>query len=241
MSRGAAIVTGAQRRIGRALALAAADAGYDVLIHHRSAHEEAEAVAEEARALGVKAQTHTADLALPDAAHEIVDAARLALGPLALLVNNASLFEEDSLADLTHDSFEAHMGVNLRAPVLLSQAFARAAERGQIVNILDQRVLDPGPDFFSYTLSKAALWSATRMMARALAPRIRVNAIGPGPTLASIHQGPEDFAAEAAATPLGRPVDPSDIAAALRYLIDAQSVTGQLIAVDSGQHLGGGR
>lgn len=137
-------------------------------------------------------------------------------------------------------SWAAHLDTNLRAPLELAQAFVRrlpAGASGLIVNILDQRVLSPGPEFFSYTVSKCALWSATQMLARHLAPRIRVNAMGPGPTLASIHQTARDFADEAAATPLRTPVDPAEVGAALRYLIDAPSVTGQLIAIDAGQHL----
>lgn len=237
MSKGAAIVTGAPRRIGRALALCAADLGYDVLVHHRSTPDDATALASEIADLGVKSAVCAADLSDPAAAQLIIDAAA-ELGPPALLINNASLFEDDSLETLTAESWDAHMAANLRGPVLLTQAFARKAGDGAlVVNILDQRVLHPHPQFFSYTVAKTALWTATRMSAQALAPRIRVNGIGPGPTLPSIHQDEAEFAAEAAATPLGRSVDPEEIAGALRYLVGAQSVTGQMIAVDSGQHL----
>jgi NAD(P)-dependent dehydrogenase (short-subunit alcohol dehydrogenase family) len=137
-------------------------------------------------------------------------------------------------------SWDAHMETNLRSPLVLAQVFARRLPRGReglIVNLIDQRVLNPSPGFFSYSLSKAALWDATRMMAQALSPRIRVNGIGPGPTLPSVHQDQAAFDAEVAATLLKRPVDPADIAQALRYLIDARSVTGQMIVVDAGQHL----
>jgi NAD(P)-dependent dehydrogenase (short-subunit alcohol dehydrogenase family) len=161
--------------------------------------------------------------------------------PITLLVNSASLFEDDRVGGLDAAGLDAHYQTNLRAPVLLAQAFAAAlapARDGLIVNILDQRVWRLTPQFFSYTLSKAALWTATQTLAQALAPRIRVNAIGPGPTLPSIHQAPGDFEAESAAVPLGRGPTPGEIAAALRYLIDAPSVTGQMIAVDGGQHLG---
>jgi NAD(P)-dependent dehydrogenase (short-subunit alcohol dehydrogenase family) len=160
---------------------------------------------------------------------------------VTLLVNSASLFSSDSLETTTADLMNAHLAVNLTAPVLLSQAFARALpddRRGLIVHMLDQRVWRPNPQFFSYSLSKAALWHATQTMAQALAPRIRVNAIGPGPTLPSIHQVTGEFDAEAAGTLLGQSVDPAEMGQALRYLIDASSVTGQMIAVDSGQHLG---
>jgi NAD(P)-dependent dehydrogenase (short-subunit alcohol dehydrogenase family) len=161
-------------------------------------------------------------------------------GAVTLLVNNASKFDDDRIATLSSSVLDATLAVNLQAPVLLTQAFASAlpaARPGLIVNIIDQRVWRLTPRFFSYTISKAALWTATQTLAQALAPRIRVNAIAPGPTLANIYQAPADFAAEAKALPLGRPVDPEEIGQALRYLIDAPSVTGQMIAVDGGQHL----
>ena len=165
--------------------------------------------------------------------------ARAAIGPPdSLLVNNASLFEDDRIETLSPASWDAHMAANLRAPVLLAQAFAAEAPDGSlIVNILDQRVWRPTPQYFSYAISKAALWRATPMLAQALAPRIRVNGIGPGPTLPSAHQTTEDFAAEAEGVPLQRRATPEEIAQALVYLIDAPSVTGQMIAVDGGQHL----
>lgn len=238
--RGVALVTGAARRIGRSLALAAAGAGYDLAIHHRSHPEDADSLAAEAAAFGANSLTLTGDLADPVTASALLDAAGR-LGPVTLLVNNASLFEDDSLGSLNANGLNAHMAVNLTAPVLLSQAFAMRLPTGMgglIVNVLDQRVLRPNPQFFSYSLSKAALWAATKTMAQALSPHIRVNGIGPGPTLPSVHQVPGEFEAEVAGTPLARAVDPAEIAAALRYLIDAPSVTGQMIAVDAGQHLG---
>jgi NAD(P)-dependent dehydrogenase (short-subunit alcohol dehydrogenase family) len=239
-SRGAALVTGGARRIGRALAQACAAAGYDVAIHVRSIGDDAEGSAGEVRSAGRKATLLACDLRKESAVVALVGEAEAELGPVTLLVNCASVFEEDAFATFNRASWDAHMEINLRAPLVLSQAFARrlpADREGLIVNILDQRVWSSTPEFFSYSLSKAALWDATRMMAQALAPRVRVNAIGPGPTLPSIHQAPEDFAAEAAATPLARPVPPAEVAKALRYLIEATSVTGQMIAVDSGQHL----
>lgn len=238
--RGVALVTGAARRIGRSLALAAAGAGYDLAIHHRSHPDDADSLAREAAALGANCLTLTGDLTEPATPADLLDAAGR-LGPVTLLVNNASLFEDDSFGSFDADNLQAHLAVNLTAPVLLSQAFAKrlpAGAGGLIVNILDQRVLRPNPQFFTYSLSKAALWAATKTMAQALAPHVRVNGIGPGPTLASVHQVPGEFEAEAAGTPLGRAIDPEEIAAALRYLIDAPSVTGQMIAVDAGQHLG---
>jgi len=236
--RGAALVTGAARRIGRTLALAAAGAGFDVAVHAREADADTASLLAEIAALGRKAVVVAADLTDDIALRGLVGAAADALGPLNLLVNNASLFDDDRLASLTPKTFDAHIAANLRAPILLTQAFAAQAAPGAlVVNILDQRVRKPTPQFFSYAVSKAALWQATIMSAQALAPDIRVNGIGPGPTLASIHQTPGEFEAEAAGVPLQRSADPSEIAAALLYLIDATSVTGQMIAVDGGQHL----
>jgi NAD(P)-dependent dehydrogenase (short-subunit alcohol dehydrogenase family) len=239
MIRGAALITGAARRIGRALALEAAKAGYDIAIHHRDAQGDAESLAAEIAALGRRAVILTADLSIETDVRALIPAAVSGLGPVTLLVNCASLFEDDRLPSLTSASWDAHMAVNLKAPVLLTQAFAKAlaGANGLVVNITDQRVTHPNPLFFSYTLSKTALMSATTMAAQALAPTIRVNAIGPGPVMASVHQDAAVFAAEAAATPLAKPVAPQEIAAALRYLIDAPSVTGQMICVDAGQHL----
>ena len=239
-SRGAALVTGGGRRIGRALVVAAADAGYDVAIHVRAVDDDAEAAAAEVRARGRRAAILACDLRKESVTVALVGEAEAELGPVTLLVNCASVFEPDAFGDMNRASWDSHMETNLRAPLVLSQAFARrlpADRDGLIVNILDQRVWRPTPEFFSYSLSKAALWDATRLMAQALAPRVRVNGIGPGPTLQSVHQDEAEFAREAASTLLGRPVPPGDIAAALRYLIDATSVTGQMIAVDAGQHL----
>lgn len=235
-TRGVALVTGAARRIGRALALAAAQAGYDVAVHHRDSDEDAQATAAAAREAGVRAEVFVFDLAEDPA--RLIGQVREALGPITLLVNNASVFLEDELATLTRELWDAHMEANLHAPVALTQAFAAQGVEGLVVNIVDQRVWRPNPQFFSYSLSKAGLWWATQTMAQALAPRVRVNAIGPGPTLPSIHQSAADFEAEAANILLQRRVTPDDVAAALRYLIDAPLVTGQMIAVDGGQHLG---
>jgi NAD(P)-dependent dehydrogenase (short-subunit alcohol dehydrogenase family) len=238
--RGGALITGAARRVGRALARRAHAAGYDVAIHVRHADPDAEALATELAVRGGRAAIVTGDLTLDADLETLIGRAAAAVGPLTLLVNSASLFDDDRIDTLTPQSWDAHMSANLRAPILLAQAFAAALpadHHGLIVNILDQRVLRPTPQFFSYALSKAALWHATRMLAQALAPRIRVNGIGPGPTLASIHQSPEDFAAEIAGLPLERGAAPEEIAEALAYLIDARAVTGQMIAVDGGQHL----
>lgn len=236
---GSALITGAARRIGRALAVQAARSGFDVGVHHRDSPEDAAETAALVEAEGRRAVVLAGDLTDPDIAR-LISETQAALGPVTLLVNNASLFLEDRFETFDAADLDAHMATNVRAPTVLAQAMAAAlpADRaGLVVNILDQRVWRPNPQFFGYSLSKAALWHATQTMAQALAPRIRVNAIGPGPTFGSVHQAPGEFEREAAGTPLARVVTPEDIAGALRYLIDAPSVTGQMIAVDSGQHL----
>jgi len=238
--RGAALITGGARRIGRALVIAAADAGFDVAIHVRAVDDEAETTAAEVRKRGRKAAILVCDLRKESTTVALVGEAEAELGPVTLLVNSASVFEEDAFSDMNRASWDAHIETNLRAPLVLAQTFARrlpGGREGLIVNILDQRVLSPTPEFFSYSLSKAALWEATKLLAQDLAPRVRVNGIGPGPTLPNSHQDQAAFEAEAAATLMRRPVPAADIGLALRYLIDATSVTGQMIAVDSGQHL----
>ena len=238
--RGAALVTGAGRRIGKALALCVAEAGFDVAVHYHNHSGDAEEVAAEIRAMGRRAAVVGGDLIDPGAPADIVKAAADSLGPLTLLINNASRFVDDRVQDLTREGWDAHMATNLAAPIFLAQAFAAQAPEGgdaSIINLTDQRVWKPNPQFFSYSLSKAALWTATKTLAQALAPRVRVNAIGPGPTLPSAYQSAETFDQEAAATPLGRRAGLDDICAAALYLIDARSVTGQMLAVDGGQHL----
>jgi NAD(P)-dependent dehydrogenase (short-subunit alcohol dehydrogenase family) len=239
-SRGAALVTGAGRRIGQVLALEAARAGYDVAIHYRASASEAEDTARAVQDLGRRAVLVRADLSDEDETRSLI-AQAAPLGPLTLLINNASAFEDDRVGGLSRATWDRHLETNLRAPIVLAEAMAQAlpADRqGLVVNLIDQRVWRPNPQFFSYTLSKAGLWWATQTLAQALAPRIRVNAIGPGPTLPSVHQAPGEFEAEAAGVLLQRRASPEEVAAALRYLIDASSVTGQMIAVDGGQHLG---
>lgn len=234
-----ALITGGAKRIGRAIALELARFGYDTAIHYGQDADAAQDTAETVRGLGRRAITLQADLADVVAVHALVDQAVETLGPVTALINNASVFAEDRLETITGQSWSAHMDVNLRAPILLSQTFAAQAPAGSgIINIVDQRVLKPDPRFFSYALSKSALWSATRTLAQALAPSIRVNAVGPGPTLPSTHQTEAEFAAEAKATLLGQAVEPEAVAQAVRWLLQAELVTGQMIAVDSGQHLG---
>ena len=236
-ARGVALVTGAARRIGREICLTLARAGFDVAIHHHASGEDARTLADEIAGLGRRACLLQADLTDEAKVRALVPAAVEALGPLTVLVNNASVFEDDRVGGLTRDSWDRHIETNLRAPLVLAEAFAAQAVEGVIINLLDQKVLKPDPRFFSYGLSKAALWHATRTMAQALAPRIRVNGVGPGPTLPSVHQTDEEFADEAAAVPLARAGSPEAVAAAVRWLVDAELVTGQMIAVDGGQHL----
>ena len=235
----AALITGAGRRIGRAIALALSRAGYAVVLHAHTSRAEAERLAAEIAGAGGRASVVLADLADPAAVRGLIPAAR-AFGPLTLLVNSAAEFEPDEIRTLERARFERTMAVNLAAPLFLAQAFAAQAPEGadaSIVNIVDQRVLKPTPRFFSYSLSKSALASATVTLAQALAPKLRVNAVAPGPTLPSPRQTPEQFARQAAAVPLQRGPTPEDIAAAVLYLAQAKSVTGTVIAVDGGQHL----
>lgn len=237
----AALVTGGARRIGRALVLALAEAGFAVAIHHHRSGAEAGALAGEIARAGGKAVALAADLADERAVGELLPAAAAALGPIGVLVNNASIFGNDTVGTATRDSWEAHFAVNLRAPFVLIQEFAArlpSEAGGVIVNLLDERVWKLTPYFLSYTLTKSALWTLTRTMALALAPRIRVNGIGPGPTLPSPRQSPQQFIDRARAMPLGRGTSPEEIAAALRFILAAPAMTGQMIALDGGEHLG---
>ena len=244
-----ALVTGAGARLGAAMARALGEAGHDVALHHRSDKAGAEAGAAAIRALGREAAALGADLLDPDACGTLVGRAAAALGgPIDLLVNNASVFDRDELETATLEGWDRNLGVNLRAPFLLTQAFAAQAPEagsdgeplatGVVVNVIDQRVLKLTPHFMTYTLAKSALWTLTQTAAQALAPRIRVNAIGPGPTLRASRQSEAHFAAQRAGTPLGRGADAGDICDALLYLVGAKAVTGQLLCVDGGQHLG---
>lgn len=236
----AVLVTGAARRIGRAIALALAEAGYAVAIHANRASAEADTLRGEIARNGGRAAIVHADLADHAAVGALVPAAVAAVGPLTLLVNNAAMFEPDEIGKLDRALWDRQFAVDLRAPVFLAEAFAAQAQQdadASVVNMLDQRVLKPTPQFVSYALAKSALHAATRMLAQALAPGVRVNAVAPGPTFASARQQPEDFAAQAAALPLGRGPAPEEIAAAVLFLARARSVTGQTLAVDGGQHI----
>lgn len=237
---GTALVTGGAKRIGRALVKALARDGWDVAIHYNASSVDAEALAGDLRTSGGQAMTVRADLASTASLGDMIAACTDTIGAPQLLINNASVFEFDDPQTMTHESWALHQSVNVTAPVTLAQAMVAALPANaaaNIINIIDQRVLRPTPEFFSYAVSKAALWHATRMMAQAYAPRVRVNAIGPGPVLANVHQSASDFAAEANATPLGRTTSPTEVADAVRFILDAPSMTGQMIALDAGQHL----
>ena len=236
----AALVTGGARRLGRAIALALAEAGFAVAVHYRDSRAEAEATAAEIRAHGVAASLVRADLAVEAEVARMLPAAQAALGPLGVLVNNASVFERDSWHDATRESWDRHIEPNLRAPFVLMQHFARAlpdAAEGVVINMLDERVWSLTPYFVSYTVAKAGLWALTQSMALALAPRIRVNGLGPGPTLPSPRQSDAAFARQASTVPLRRPATPEEVGAAAVALLALPSVTGQMIALDGGQHL----
>lgn len=245
-----ALVTGAGKRLGRAMALTLAEHGHDVALHYFSSRDETDVLAREIGALGRSAVPLAADLLSEADTARLVGRAQDALGgPLTLLVNNASIFEYDNLRTATRTSWDRHMESNLRAPFVLTQAFAaqvpgpvrdgarEPVAQGLVVNMIDQRVRKLTPEFMSYTLAKMGLWALTQTAARALAPAIRVNAIGPGPTLRGAHQSEDNFSRQRAATVLERGSNPEDICGALIYLLNAPSVTGQLICVDGGQHL----
>lgn len=237
---GTALVTGGARRIGRAIVEDLAAHGFAVAIHGDSSGSEAAMLAESIEAAGGRAAALTADLTDMAAAGELVARAERALGPVSLLVNNASLFEADSALEFDWEGWERHFDIHLKAPVLLARRLAEALPEsmdGLVVNIIDQRVWRLSPRHFSYTLSKSALWTATQTMAQALAPRIRVNAIGPGPTLRNARQDDGDFQRQVEALLLKRGPDLPEFGATIRYLWQARSVTGQMIALDGGQHL----
>ncbi|MGE0213307.1 MAG: SDR family oxidoreductase [Parvibaculaceae bacterium] len=238
-TRGVALVTGGARRIGRAIVLRLAASGWAVAIHHHRSASEAQRLEDEIAETGGRATCVSGDLVEEGvAAHLLREASHL--GAVTLLVNNASCFEPDEMGKLAPAGWDRHLDCNLKAPVFLSQAFAAALPEntsGNIVNVIDQRVLKPNPRFFSYSVSKAGLWWATRTMAQALGPRIRVNAIAPGPAMASKRMGEADFRAQAEATLLKRGTNGEEIAAALLFILATPSMTGQMITLDGGQHL----
>ncbi|MDA8740463.1 SDR family oxidoreductase [Rhodobacteraceae bacterium] len=245
-----ALITGGAKRLGREMALYVAARGYDVAVHYASSQAAADEVVAEIQALGCKAKALPADLLIEAEVQELLPAAAAALGgPITCLINNASIFEYDTLETATRTSWDRHIESNLRAPFVLSQAFAAQLPKAQmdanneplaqglIVNMIDQRVRKLTPEFASYTIAKMGLWALTQTAAQALAPHVRVNAIGPGPTLQGARQTLENFQKQRENTVLTRGANPSDITAALGYFIDAPAITGQLLCVDGGQHL----
>lgn len=236
----AALVTGGARRLGRATALALAGAGFDVAIHYATSKADAEATVAEITALGRRAVALPADLATEAEVETLMPEATAALGPIGVLVNNASVFERDEALDATRASWDRHMEPNLRAPFVLTQHFARALPEtatGVVINLLDQRVWSPTPHFTSYSLSKAGLWWLTQSLALALAPRIRVNAIGPGPAMPSPRQSQAQFDRQCASVPLGHGTSAEEVGRAALAILALPAMTGQMIALDGGQHL----
>jgi NAD(P)-dependent dehydrogenase (short-subunit alcohol dehydrogenase family) len=251
MQNAAVLITGAARRLGRELALALAEDGHDIALHYAGSAVDAANTAAEIAALGVRVETLQADLLDEAQTETLVARAANALGrPLSILINNASIFEYDTLETATRRSWDRHLESNLRAPFLLTQQFARQAPpvttdaHGEplasacVINMIDQRVRKLTPEFMTYTIAKMGLWAMTQTTAQALAPAIRVNAIGPGPTMQGARQSADHFNAQRAATVLKRGANPEDITAAMRYILASPALTGQLLCIDGGQHLG---
>ncbi|WP_274630676.1 SDR family oxidoreductase [Arvimicrobium flavum] len=235
-----ALVTGGAKRIGRAIVENLAAHGFGVVIHCNRSRADADALAAAIRGKGGEAAVVTADLSEQRAVGGLIDQATATLGPIGLLVNNASVFEPDTADDFEWEVWDRHFALHLKAPAMLTRNLAAALppnQEGLVVNIVDQRVWKPTPHYFSYTLSKSSLWDATRTMAQSFAPRLRVNAIGPGPTLANIRQSAADFEAQAGSVLLGRGPSLDEFGATIRYLWETRSITGQMIAIDGGQHL----
>ncbi len=241
MSRKTVLVTGAGKRIGREIALDLARHGWAVVVHYHHSGAEAEDVVGMISARGGHAVALRADLAIESEVAGLIPAAVGLLGPLTALINNASVFKDDRIDTTTRTTWDEHMEINLRAPLVLTQYFSRqlpANTAGCVVNILDQRVWNLTPYFLSYTVSKTALWTLTRTLALALAPQIRVNGIGPGPTLRNERQTEDHFAAQCQRVPLGRGTSPKEICDGVRFILEAPALTGQMIALDGGEHLG---
>jgi len=251
MKNQAALITGGAKRLGRAMALALADRGFDIALHYSGSDDAAQQTAAEIAAKGVNVVTLQADLLDEAQSQTLISRATTALDrPLSVLINNASVFEYDTLASASRKSWDRHMESNLRAPFVLTQNFAAQAPptltdaagdpmaSACVINMIDQRVRKPTPEFMTYTLAKMGLWAFTRTASQALAPQIRVNAIGPGPTMQGARQSARHFATQRAATILKRGSNPADIVAAMRFILDSPALTGQLLCIDGGQHLG---
>lgn len=235
-----ALVTGASDRIGAAIALRLARAGYAVVIHYRSNAEGARSVRKAIRAEGGKADILKADLGKRSQRASLVTRAVACFGPLTVLINNASVFDPDSALDVTEELWDQHFAIHAEAPIFLARDFAAQLPPdtdGNIINLVDERVLHPTPAYFSYTLSKAVLWTATRTLAQSLAPAIRVNAIGPGPVLPHSRQSQAEFDKSVAALPLQRHAGPDAIAEGVIMLLKTSAMTGQMLALDGGEHL----
>ena len=235
-----ALVTGAARRVGAAIALTLAGTGFDIAVHFRASREDAESLAATIRGLGRRAELFQADLAQEPQTETLVERAQAAVGPVGVLINNASRFERDEWDTVTRDSWDAHLAPNLRAAFVLTQHLAKhlpAGAEGVVVNMLDQRVWSLTPHYISYTVSKYALWGLTQSLALALAPRIRVNGIGPGPALPNAQQSMAQFAAQCASTPLRRGTSPGEIAEAVLAILRLPALAGQMLALDGAQHL----
>jgi NAD(P)-dependent dehydrogenase (short-subunit alcohol dehydrogenase family) len=251
MAMTTALVTGAGKRLGRAMAIELARRGHDVAVHYASSREAADAVVQEITDMGRRAVAVQADLLVEAETEALLPKVIEALGgPVTCLVNNASIFEYDNIQTATRESWDRHMDSNLRAPFVLTQAMAaqvpdpepcemgEPVAQGLVINMIDQRVRKLTPEFMTYTLAKMGLWAFTQTAAQALAPRVRVNAIGPGPTLQGHRQSERHFQTQRQSTVLNRGANAGDIVAALAYFMDAPAVTGQLLCVDGGQHLG---
>jgi NAD(P)-dependent dehydrogenase (short-subunit alcohol dehydrogenase family) len=240
---GTVLITGAARRLGRAIALDLAHRGWRVGVHFHASSAEALGLVNQIESAGGEAASFPADLTRLNNLEPLIQACTEVLGTPTCLINNAACFEWDSIETLDAGRWQSHFDVNLRAPVFLTRAFAkRLPERASanVINFIDQKVWRPDPDYFSYTIAKSALWAATRTLAQALAPRIRVNAIAPGPVLPARSQSEADFARECRATLLQRVVSMDDVTDAVGFLIETPSITGQMIALDGGQHLAWG-
>lgn len=240
MQKPVVLITGAARRIGRAIALRMAAENWAIAVHYRNSRSDAEQLVNEILISGGSASAIGADLTDLNQVAEIIPQCTKMLGLPTCLINNASEFSPDTITSLTPETWNAHLDINLRAPLFLTQAMAAALPpniEGNVINIIDQRVWNLSADFFSYTISKAGLWTATTTLAQGLAPHIRVNAIGPGPVLKSIHQTEAEFATECASTLLGHGPTAEEIASAVMFILSAKAMTGQMIALDSGQHL----